>query len=109
MSIIGMTTSPEAYLAREAEMCYATMAHVTDYDVWHESEEAVTVEMVIRILQQNTRLAQQAIANAVAELEKAERTCDCQHALADALITDRAAIGDEVKERLRIIVGKYLD
>jgi 5'-methylthioadenosine phosphorylase len=109
MSIIGMTTSPEAYLAREAEMCYATMAHVTDYDVWHESEESVTVEMVIRTLQQNTRLAQQAIANAVAELEKAERTCDCQHALADALITDRAVIGDEVKKRLRPIVGKYLD
>jgi 5'-methylthioadenosine phosphorylase len=109
MSIIGMTSSPEAYLAREAEMCYANMAHVTDYDVWHESEEPVTVEMVVRVLQQNVRLAQQAIANVVGQLDKAGRTCACQHALADALITDRARIGAEVKERLRPIVGKYLD
>jgi 5'-methylthioadenosine phosphorylase len=109
MSIIGMTSSPEAYLAREAEMCYASMAHVTDYDVWHESEKPVTVEMVVRVLQQNVRLAQQAIANVVGQLDKAGRTCACQHALADALITDRARIGAEVKERLRPIVGKYLD
>jgi 5'-methylthioadenosine phosphorylase len=109
MSIIGMTTSPEAYLAREAEMCYASMAHVTDYDVWHESAEPVTVEMVVRVLQQNVRLAQQAIANVVGQLDKAERTCACQHALADALITDRARISAEVKERLRPILGKYLD
>jgi 5'-methylthioadenosine phosphorylase len=109
MSIIGMTSSPEAYLAREAEMCYANMAHVTDYDVWHESEEPVTVEMVVRVLQQNVHLAQQAIANAVVKLDKAERTCACQHALADALITDRAKISAEVKERLQPILGKYLD
>jgi 5'-methylthioadenosine phosphorylase len=109
MSIIGMTTSPEAYLAREAEMCYASMAHVTDYDVWHESAEPVTVEMVVRVLQQNVRLAQQAIANVVGQLDKAERTCACQLALADALITDRARISAEVKELLRPILGKYLD
>jgi len=108
MSIIGMTTSPEAYLAREAEMCYAVMAHVTDYDVWHESEEPVTVEMVIRILQENLRLAQHAIANLVARLAGSERICNCQHALANALLTDRQHIPAETIQRLRPIVSKYL-
>ena len=61
MSIIGMTASPEAFLAREAEMCYATMAHVTDYDVWHMSEAPVTVEMVIQTLNKNTDMAQKAV------------------------------------------------
>jgi 5'-methylthioadenosine phosphorylase len=79
MSIIGMTTSPEAFLAREAEMCYAVMAHVTDYDVWHISEEPVTVEMVIRILKANTLLAQKAIAHVVGNLPK-QRGCTCGEA-----------------------------
>ena len=68
MSIIGMTTSPEAFLAREAEMCYAVMAHVTDYDVWHQAEEPVTVEMVFQTVKKNTNLAQEVIAHLVAEL-----------------------------------------
>jgi 5'-methylthioadenosine phosphorylase len=108
MSIIGMTTSPEATLAREAEMCYAVMAHVTDYDVWHESEEPVTVEMVVRILQANLKLAQQAIADLVTKLAAKERTCNCQHALATAILTDRARIPAETIQRLRPIVGKYI-
>ena len=70
MSIIGMTASPEAFLAREAELCYATMAHVTDYDVWHVTEEPVSVDMVIRTLLQNTALAQQAIRLLVEGLER---------------------------------------
>ena len=73
LSIIGMTTSPEAFLAREAEICYAVMAHVTDYDVWHVSEEPVTVEMVIAVLNKNTEIAQQAIRNIVSEAKSPAR------------------------------------
>src|SRR5512136_765504 len=80
MSLIGMTASPEAFLAREAEICYAVMAHVTDYDVWHVSEEPVTVEMVIDTLHRNTQVAQAAIRNLVRGLKK-ERACDCERAL----------------------------
>jgi len=107
MSIIGMTTSPEAFLAREAEMCYAVMAHVTDYDVWHVSEQPVTVEMVIRILNQNTATAQQALRNLVNMLDF-EADCSCQHALADALITQPSVITAETRQRLELLVGKYL-
>jgi 5'-methylthioadenosine phosphorylase len=107
MSIIGMTTSPEAFLAREAEMCYAVMAHVTDYDVWHISEDPVTVEMVIRILLSNTSLAQQAINNLILELPR-NKTCHCGNALRDALITDPQSIPQETRERLSILVERYL-
>lgn len=107
MSIIGMTTSPEAFLAREAEMCYGVMAHVTDYDVWHIAEEPVTVERVIRILRSNTILAQKSIANLVKQLPD-ERSCECQYALKDALITDLSRIPQETRERLSILVDPYL-
>ena len=107
MSLIGMTTSPEAFLAREAEICYAVMAHVTDYDVWHVSEAPVTVEMVIRILTRNTTIAQQAISSIAGTL-KPERNCSCGSAIKDAIITDRARIPEEVRNELRAIVGKYL-
>jgi 5'-methylthioadenosine phosphorylase len=107
MSIIGMTTSPEVYLAREAEICYATMAHVTDYDVWHITEEPVTVERVIEILNRNTQLAQEAVRNLVRGL-KSERLCNCQNALADALITDPRMIPVETREKLSLLVDKYL-
>ncbi len=108
MDLIGMTTCPEAFLAREAEMCYAVMAHVTDYDVWHETEEPVSVEAVIRILQQNTALAQQAIRLLVTRLTAAGRTCDCKDTLATAIITQRDVISEQVKRELAPIVGKYL-
>jgi 5'-methylthioadenosine phosphorylase len=108
MSIIGMTTSPEAFLAREAEMCYAAMAHVTDYDVWHESEQPVTVDMVVRTLIANLELAQRAIAIVVDKLSGVERECECRNALAEAIITDRRKIPGEVLERLGPIVSKYL-
>ena len=107
MSIIGMTASPEAFLAREAEMCYAVMAHVTDYDVWHVSEAPVTVEMVIQTLNKNTQIAQEAIRYLVRAL-KAERACECGHALAAALITDPKVIPAETRQKLDLLVGRYL-
>ena len=107
MELIGMTSAPEAFLAREAEMCYAIMAHVTDYDVWRVSEEPVTVEMVENVLAQNTQIAQQAIRLLLRELPD-ERNCDCGHALENAIITQPAQIPSETRQRLDLIVGKYL-
>lgn len=107
MSLIGMTTSPEAFLAREAEMCYAVMAHVTDYDVWHQSEASVSVDMVVKTLHQNTEMAQQSIQQLVAQLGEPE-PCACQHALENAIITSRKAIPAETKKKLHLLVEKYL-
>ena len=107
MSIIGMTASPEAFLAREAEICYATMAHVTDYDVWHVSEAPVTVEMVIQTLNKNTAIAQEAVRILASHL-KHERDCECEHALATALITRRDVIPAETRQKLDLLVNKYL-
>ncbi len=107
MSIIGMTASPEAFLAREAEICYAVMAHVTDYDVWHESESPVTVDMVIQTLNKNTHIAQESIQNLVRDL-KTERNCQCGQALASALITNPKAIPAKTKTKLKLLIGKYL-
>ena len=108
LDIIGMTVVPEAQLAREAEICYAAMAHVTDYDVWHATEEAVTVEAVIRNLLANAGIAKQAIQNLVPALP-AERSCACQSALHDAIITSRDAIPDKVKKDLGLLIGKYVE
>jgi 5'-methylthioadenosine phosphorylase len=110
MSIIGMTACPEAFLAREAELCYATVAHVTDYDVWHTDEAPVTVERVLEILHHNTATAQQAIDNLAHELAQAapERTCPCPQALASALITRPDVIPAETRARLGLLVGKYI-
>jgi len=115
MSLIGMTASPEAFLAREAELCYAVMAHITDYDVWHIEETPVSVEAVIAVLNRNTQLAQQAVANLARELAGspagepvAGRSCDCGHALRNALITNPAAIPPETRQKLDLLVGKYL-
>jgi 5'-methylthioadenosine phosphorylase len=108
MSLIGMTASPEAFLAREAEMHYAVMAHVTDYDVWHVSEAPVTVEMVIRILNQNTAAAQQAIRNLL-RVPLAAEGCGCASALQDALITARERVPADLAEGLRPLVGKYFE
>ena len=108
MDIIGMTTSPEAFLAREAGICYAVMAHITDYDVWHESEDAVTVSMVIERLHANVDLARQTIRRLAARLVERERDCDCEAALANALLTDRARIPEETREKLQAIVAPHL-
>jgi 5'-methylthioadenosine phosphorylase len=108
MSIIGMTTSPEAFLAAEAEIAYACMAHVTDYDVWHAGAEPVTVEMVIRVLLGNTRLAQNAISHLVQNMAHWEGDYPVHHALKDALITDRERIPAAVRAELAPLVGRYL-
>lgn len=107
MSLIGMTTAPEAFLAREAEICYAVMAHITDYDVWHESEAPVTVDAVIKTLDRNTTLAQMAIKRILRALPD-DRTCSCQHALAGAIITRPEAIDPSTLEKLSPLVGKYV-
>lgn len=107
-SIIGMTTSPEAFLAAEAEIAYACMAHVTDYDVWHESSEPVTVEMVIRTLHSNTRIAQEAISRLVQTMADWEGEMPAHNNLANALITDRSKIPAETARELAPLVGRYL-
>lgn len=107
MDIIGMTTTPEAQLAREAEMSYAVMAHVTDYDVWHESETPVTVEMVVKTLLSNAEIAKRAVMNAIRRLEGAGPSPQAS-ALRDAIITNRAVIRADVLERLSLLIGKYI-
>ena len=105
MDIIGMTNLQEAKLAREAEICYSTIALVTDYDCWHPEHDQVTVDMIVRNLTQNARTAQQVIASAVAALPF-DRTCECATALKHALITRPEAIPDETLKRLAPLVGK---
>ncbi len=107
VDVIGMTNLQEAKLAREAEICYATMALVTDYDVWHATEEDVNVEAVVKILLQNVQTAKAIVRAAVADIPET-RTCPCAHALRDAIITARHAIPAQVKRDLAPIVGKYL-
>ncbi len=108
MDIIGMTAAPEAFLAREAGICYATMAHITDYDVWHESEEPVTVEMVVQVLHHNLGLAQQAIRLLVPRLVEGAADCVCAQTLDTALITAPESISAEALDRRRLLVGAYL-
>ena len=107
MDIIGMTNLQEAKLAREAEICYTTIALVTDYDCWHPSHDEVTVEMIVANLMQNAKTAQQVIASAVEALPF-ERTCECATALKHALITRPDAIPPEARARLAPIVSRYL-
>jgi 5'-methylthioadenosine phosphorylase len=109
MSIIGMTTSPEAFLAAEAEIAYACMAHVTDYDCWHESEAPVTVEMVIRILRANAQLAQGAISDLVYRMDDWMGDFPVHSALKDALITEYLHVAPSARENLSHLVSKYLD
>jgi 5'-methylthioadenosine phosphorylase len=107
MDVIGMTNLQEAKLAREAEICYVTIALVTDYDSWHPDHDSVTVDMIVANLTQNARMAQRIIAEAVTRVPAA-RTCPCASALAAAIITRRDAIPAETKRDLSAIVGKYL-
>ena len=106
-TIIGMTAMPEARLAREAELCYATLALVTDFDVWHETEDPVTVELVLEHLTANVAAAA-AIIRALAEAGLPERTCPCADALAGAIITAPERITDDQRARLGAIAGRYL-
>ncbi len=107
MSVIGMTNIAEARLCREAEICYSTLAAVTDYDCWHPHHASVTVEMIIANLNKNIENAKRVIAAAVKELP-AERTCSCRDALKYALITDPKKISTKIKKDLKLIIGKYI-
>lgn len=106
--VIGMTNLQEAKLAREAEICYATMAMVTDYDCWHEGHDAVTVEQIVAVLNQNAANAARVVRAAVVAMPK-ERTCACGSALQFAILTNPAAIPAGTRERLDLLVGKYLN
>jgi 5'-methylthioadenosine phosphorylase len=107
MDIIGMTNLQEAKLAREAEICYATIALVTDYDCWHPDHDSVTVDMIIQNLVANAKTAQQVIAETIEALPY-ERTCECASALQHAIITRPDAIPDKVKKDLAPIIGRYI-
>ncbi len=107
MDIIGMTNLQEAKLAREAEICYSTLALVTDYDCWHPDHDSVTVDLIIANLLQNAVTAQKSIAEAVSRLD-APRTCGCKDALATAIITRSEHVPDRVKRDLAPIIGKYM-
>lgn len=106
-SVIGMTNLQEAKLAREAEICYSTMALVTDYDCWHEEEEDVTVDAIIENLQKNAETAKKTMIETIKTLPF-ERTCECATALQFGIITDHGHIPEEVKRDLDPIIGKYL-
>jgi 5'-methylthioadenosine phosphorylase len=107
MSLVGMTAAPECFLAKEAEICYAVMAHVTDYDVWHISEAPVSVEMVIKTLNQNTQVAQASIRRLVKSMPE-ERSCSCGKSLASAIITNPGSIPSTTRKKLDLLVKKYL-
>jgi 5'-methylthioadenosine phosphorylase len=107
MDVIGMTNLQEAKLAREAEICYVTLAMVTDYDCWHPEHDAVTVSTVIDYLNQNVNNAQGILRAAIGHVPR-ERACKCGRALAHALLTDRKKIPARTKKKLAVLVGKYL-
>jgi 5'-methylthioadenosine phosphorylase len=107
IDVIGMTNMPEAKLAREAEISYATVALATDYDCWHASEEAVTVDAVVAVVKANAERARKVVAKAV-EMIPARRDCAAKNALQFAIISDPAAIAPDVRERLAPLVGHYL-
>jgi 5'-methylthioadenosine phosphorylase len=107
MDVIGMTNLQEAKLAREAEMCYATLALITDYDCWHPDHDSVTVDLIVANLVQNAATAQKAIAEAVGRVG-GERTCECATALAAALITPLDLVPERTKQELEPLIRKYL-
>jgi 5'-methylthioadenosine phosphorylase len=107
MDIIGMTNLQEAKLAREAEICYATLALVTDYDCWHPDHDSVTIDMIVQNVTRNADTAQQVIRRAVAQLPVA-RACACATALSAAIITRPEAIPESTRSELAPIIGKYL-
>lgn len=108
MDIIGMTNMAEAKLAREAEICYVSLAAVTDYDCWHESEEVVSVDMIIQNLIKNTENAKKIIKEAIAGIAQ-KRGCGCRDALKYAIITDKKSIPEKTKKNLSLIIGKYIE
>ena len=107
MDVIGMTNMPEAKLAREAEICYSTLACVTDYDCWHPQHETVTIDMVIQNLLKNIENAKKIISQVIKNIPM-QRDCACKDALKYSIITDKKLIPDKVKKDLEIIIGKYI-
>jgi 5'-methylthioadenosine phosphorylase len=107
MDIIGMTNMAEAKLSREAEICYSTLAAVTDYDCWYPKHASVTVDMVMQNLQRTIENAKKMIIQIVKALPD-KRVCSCQDALKCAIVTDRKMIPAKVKKDLKIIIGKYI-
>jgi 5'-methylthioadenosine phosphorylase len=105
--VIGMTNLQEAKLAREAEICYATMAMVTDYDCWREGHDDVTVDQIVAVMHQNSENAAKVVRTAVATLPK-EKACACGDALKYAILTDRKAIPVATKQKLSLLLEKYL-
>jgi len=108
MDVIGMTNLQEAKLAREAELCYVTVAMVTDYDCWHADHDSVTVDQIVAVLLKNAENACNVVREAVAAMPK-DRTCKCGSALAHAILTDRKMIPSKTRARLKLILGKYLE
>jgi 5'-methylthioadenosine phosphorylase len=108
MDVIGMTNLQEAKLAREAEICYVTVAMVTDYDCWHPHHDAVTVDQVVAVLLKNAENAATVVRNAVASIPT-KRSCKCGAALAHAILTERDKIPVATREKLKLIIGKYLE
>lgn len=108
VDVIGMTNVQEAKLAREAEICYATMALVTDYDTWHESEASVSVETVVEYLRKNAETACSILRRAIPLVAKRERSCECPSALRYAILTDPARIPPRTRDALQPIIGRYL-
>ena len=109
MDVIGMTNLQEAKLAREAELCYSTVAMVTDYDCWHADHDAVTVTDIIRNLTLNAEHAAKVVATAVRRLDTESRPCQCSAALVHALITDKKTVPAATREKLELLVGKYFE
>jgi 5'-methylthioadenosine phosphorylase len=108
VDVISMTAMQEARLAREAELCYAVLALVTDYDCWHQSVGAVDIGEILRVMKLNVAVAQQAIGNLARLLPSRRRECACADALRDTIITEQSVIPPETAARLRPIIGKYL-
>ncbi len=107
MDLIGMTSLPEAKLAREAEICYATLAMVTDYDCWHPEHDAVTVSAILEYLRRNVENCQKILLKAIRSMPQ-QRNCKCATALAHAIFTDRRRISPRAKKKLSLLVGKYI-
>jgi len=108
MDVVGMTNLQEAKLAREAEICYATLAMVTDYDCWHPEHDSVTVEQIVAVLHKNAENACNVVKQAVALMPR-EHSCKCNQSLATAIMTDRSKIPPATLEKLKPIVGKYFE
>jgi 5'-methylthioadenosine phosphorylase len=107
MDVIGMTNLQEAKLAREAELCYVTVAMVTDYDCWHPHHDSVTVDQIVAVLQKNAENAAKVVRATVAAMPQ-NRSCKCGSALAHAILTDRKKIPPKTRKNLKLIIGRYI-